>query len=316
MKKTTRLAALVMGAVLPFVLVACNDSKAYGSQCAYVIGNGSGDSHQIKAILHPGDTVPNKGDDIDEFIPCNARNFIITNQSNTGDRYTPSLGRTNESPSYPAGLPVKAYLRMFWTLNQSNDALKAFQPFCEKYGCYTRNGDKVTGNANYSSPGWNGMLRENHSLVIDKVFAEAINTFPPSIWKTQADWPKVAEKMSELFDKEMRASDGANVDFFCGSWFRSGDRTETCTPVRFVIDSIAPQDDQVANIDQQTALAQSQKALNDAQANATAKRYGPLANYFNGLQDTIKACKDAGQSCTIVIGNLPTGVNVPTGAGK
>lgn len=290
-----------MGAILPFALTACNDTKAFPSQCAYIIGNGTGDSHQIKSIVHPGGQVHNTADDISEFVPCNSRNFLITDQANTGDRKEPALGRTAKSETAPA-LPVKGFLRMYWTLNQSDDALRSFLPFCEKYGCYTTDGGKVTGNANFSTPGWNGMLRENHSLVINKVFAEAVATFGPNLWQDQALWPKVAEHMSAHFAEEMRATTGSDKDFFCGSWFKKEDRTEVCTPVRFQIDSIAPVDPAIADIQQQTALAQQQKALRDAQAAANKNRYGSLSDYYNGLQDTIRACKDAGQSCTIIVG--------------
>lgn len=306
--KKPRLAVLAMMATLPFALASCQDTKAFPSQCAYIIGNGSGDSHQIKQIIRPGGQV-HKGDDIAEFVPCNSRNFIVTAQADTGDRKEPALGRTAASASAPA-LPVKGYLRSYFTLNQSNDALRAFLPFCEKYGCYETDPDKVTGGSNYSTPGWNGMLRENYSLVIDKVFRDAVAKQPPNIWQDQASWPKVAEYMSAHFAEEMRSATGSQENFFCGSWSKNGERTETCTPVRFDIDSISPQDDQVATIQQQTALAQQQKALNDAKAKATASRYGPLSNYYNGLQDTIAACKEAGQSCTIIVGGGNTGVNV------
>ena len=79
-------------------------------------------------------------------------------------------------------------------------------------------------------------------------------------------------------------------------------------PIRFEIDDISPVDKAVEQVQQATDLANQQKALNEAKAKATATRYGNLASYYNGLLDVIQACKDAGQSCTVVIGG--TGVNV------
>jgi hypothetical protein len=309
-KKT---ALIAIGALLMLAgLTACSSANAFPSQCAYVIGDGAGDSHQIKQIIRPGGRVDDKGDDLVEFVPCNARNFLITDQEKTGDRQSPALGRTAASGKEPA-LPVKAYLRSYFTLNQSDDALRAFLPFCEKYGCYETDPDKVTGGSNYSTDGWNGMLRENYSLVIDKVFRDAVADFPPTVWQTQGEWPKIAEKMSASFAKEMQKATGSTENFFCGTWNKDQDRTENCTPVRFEIDSIRPEDERVESIQQQTALAEQEKALNDAKAKATATRYGPLSNYFNGLQDTIAACKEAGQSCTIVIGGSNIQVT-PNGA--
>ena len=57
-----------------------------------------------------------------------------------GDRHTPATGVTQATKTLPK-TPVNGYLRMYWTLNQSEDSLKAFLPFCEKYGCYETDGD-------------------------------------------------------------------------------------------------------------------------------------------------------------------------------
>lgn len=305
-----KISLIIMGALLMLAgLTACSTANAYPSQCAYIIGNGGGDNHQIKEIIRPGGRVENLGDDIAEFVPCNARNFLITDAEDTGDRKAPALGRTKATATEPA-LPVKAYLRSYFTLNQSDRALRAFLPFCEKYGCYETDGDKVTGGSNYSTEGWNGMLRENYALVIDKTFRDAVSNFGPDIWQTQAEWPKIAEMMSANFAKEMKKATGSSEDFFCGTWNKDQDNVENCTPVRFEIDVIRPEDPAVESVQQQTALAQQQKALNDAKAQATKSRYGPLSDYYNGLQDTIAACQAAGQSCTIIVGGGNQGINI------
>lgn len=303
-RRASIFAALMLG--LGAAATGCA-TKAYSSQCAFVIGDGVNDNRQVKQIIYPGTGV-DVGDDIVRFVPCNARNFIIADRPENRDRTMPVGAKTKAGEGQPA-TRVKVFLSAYFTLNQQEKVLKDFVPFCEKYNCYSED-DDVSGSDNYSSPGWNGMLAENFSPAIDRSTIEAMTGFDPSIYQDSADWPKLADAISSHFAAEIKKSTGSQYDYFCASG--SDTRQGECGPVRFTIDRVEPSDARILGLEDDQAKAQQERIVNQERLRAAKELYGPLANYYLGLLDTIAACKAAGQNTCIVTlgGNAPT-VSLP-----
>lgn len=270
MRNTKRKWALLVLAVFggTLILSGCSNTKTYASDCALIVGRGVGDTRSVKDVIHPGEQSHLKGDDEQFVVPCNARNFLVTPGNEHGDRHNPMTGTTkkvldaNGTPLSP-GTPVQAFARMYWTLNQDDNVLSdRFFPVCRKYACASRTTNGGEDTSNFSTPGWNGMLEENHSLIIDSAFQQAITQFDPNVWNEQEEWPKVAEAMAPIFMEQMRSAVGSqNVDLFCGTWTPAnpndpGKGTGKCDPVRFTITSIQPQDPGVVQSYNATIKAQ------------------------------------------------------------
>jgi hypothetical protein len=121
--------------------------------------------------------------------------------------------------------------------------------------------------------------------------------------------------MEEIFPEMVRANLGYPQDLFCGSgnsiWYNEdnpGEEVEPgskdakfyCSPVRFVIDDVkrAPEGDS----NPMGVLALNEERLMNAEA-----LYGNVAEYWLGLQDTIKECPP-GATCIFNIGGFGTTV--------
>lgn len=261
MKKSTGLLALLVMAAVA-VLTGCS-SKPYTDACAIVVGAGVGDVRQIKDIVHPGQKVSTRGDDEAFYLPCNARNFLI-NPDGSGDRSRPTVATSGAGDQEGAiGLPVKIWPSLYWQLNQNDEVLREFYPFCRKYQCAGRSEDGGDQNTNNATPGWNDMLSENHSPVIDRAFTRAVQAFGPDIWRNRAQWPELAAKAVEYFQEEMSVNTGTDTPFFCGTWVPTTEDQSKgkCSPVKFVVNEIKPADPQVETDYNQQTTAQ-QKSLN------------------------------------------------------
>jgi hypothetical protein len=299
-KKTVALLGALTVAV-SLTAIACSTTKTYASQCAYIIQSGFLDAHHLKKILHPGEQTDSTNDTT-KYVYCNARNYLVRPG---GDHDGELSGRTKSNQDGTPGNPVKVQLSMYWTLNQTDEALKAFLPFCEKYTCFSS--ADTGGSARYSSPGWNGMLAENFAPALERALVQVLPKYDGNLPNEQSDWPKLAQDLSTQFMSQIKISDGSDaLDFFCSSGSKEG----TCDPVTIQVDHVEfanqqAQDlyNQSSTLDAEKALADKQKAVNDAQHRALTGKYGPYTYYFQGLQDTIAKCHDSGQNCTIILGN-------------
>lgn len=299
-KKTIALlSALVVGGSL--TAVACSTTKTYASQCAYIIQSGFLDAHHLKRILHPGEQTGSTNDTT-RYVYCNARNYLVRPG---GDLDGELAGRTKANSDGTPGNPVKVQLSMYWTLNQTDEALRAFLPFCEKYSCFSS--ADTGGSARYSSPGWNGMLAENFKPALERALVQVLPKYDGNLPNEQGDWTKLADDISAQFMQQIKVSDGSDgLDFFCSSGSPEG----KCKPVTVTVDHVEfanqqAQDlyNQSSTLDAQRANAEKQAAVNKALLDAAKAKYGSYAAYFLGLQDTIQKCHDAGQNCTIILGN-------------
>lgn len=323
MKNMRRLALLAVGGLLAGSSLACSEAKPYSSQCTFIIGDGAGEKHELKKILYPNQKI-DKGDDRAWYIPCNTRNFIINpagqknaNGDEIGDRHDPMLAKTKrgETAAQPA-VPIKVWASTTWTLNKTKKAMTAFLPVCEKYRCYTDSADQA-GNANFSTPGWNGMLGETMSQAANAAMVRAAAEFGPDLHDNQALWPKLSAVFSKYFFEEARNFTGSPEDFFCAPGLQKVNDNGTdaegpCEPPKWTITGVESNDPRITQSLNDAVIANSASQLNDTRLREAKKLYGEYAYYFLGLQDTIEKCKEAGSTCIINLGggNTPT-VAVP-----
>jgi predicted component of type VI protein secretion system len=305
-KSVLGLAVLAL-AVVAGLLTGCSSAKAYPDQCALIVGSGVGDAHKVKHVFLPGEKV-SKGDDQEYFLPCGSRNFRVTDH-NGGDATQPLTAMTGADGDSPA-LPVKITLSMYFTLNEDKQALQDFwTTLCRKYNCAaTKANQGDQSSTSYSTSGWLGMLKENFPDALQRAAQQATSQFKPNLWQEQgqAQWPQLAERISQNFMTQIKVPTNAKEDFFCntGSDFSDG----KCNPVGVQIQSVQPADDSVKAIYNQGIQQDQQKALNDKRVAAAKKLYGDDWGYFLGLQDTIGKCQNSKTSCTIIVGNPPNGL--------
>jgi hypothetical protein len=311
---------LVMGAA------ACSDPKdapTSTASCAFIVGNGrSGNDADIHKIVYPGDLVQlEKGgdDEADEdawYVPCNSRNYIINdgtvrnaNDDRVGDRFTPVTGYVG------SGVQVKAWVTAEWTLNQSDAAMRNFWSTCHKYNCASA--EDKGGNANFSTPGWNGMLGEVFGPSLDRAAALAFVQVTDDIWQKHdpREYDKVASAMAESFADIVRAKTGYTQDLFCGSgnsgWkdpTKPGEGEFTCTNVRITIDRV---ERAKVKADDETSAGVAE--INRQRLENAKVLYGDNAAYWLAVMDAIEACKETQSTCVFNIGDppaLPAGTDV------
>lgn len=311
-----------------FVLLGASgcDTKPISSPAliAFVVGKGGSHGTDIKRIVLPNE----KGkyyldDETVHYVPGSPRNYIVNppgekDASNkvVGDRHTSSLGRTKD------GIEVQGWWRMLWRLNQDYKALEQFYSLCFKYTCYNTKVEGGQPAGNFSTAGWNGMLSENHAQAGDEAFRIAVNEFDDSIWEKQTSmlYERLAKRMAEIWMKRIQAKTGFNTDLFCGSsstWIGEGkSRHFQCNSVLFEVIAVEPKKKELKETADEQTKTEQEKALNQKRLEAARLIYGNQAEYWLGLQDTIKACGEARQTCVISVGNNSLSIPVPRGGAK
>lgn len=312
-KTAALLAVLAVGASV--ALVACSSAKAYASQCVYIIQNGYLDAKHIDEILHPGEKA-DTNDKTTRYIYCNARNYLVRPGGdydlNDPSNFPPLVGQTKENPDGTPGNPMAVQLSVYWQLNQNDDVLTKFLPYCEKFTCFSDEG--TGGSDRNSTPGWNSMLKETFAPALNRAVRSSLNQFNGNLDLDQSKWPALADKISLAFMEEVKVSDGSgDDDFFCSSGSEQvGEDLGSgynCAPVRVTVDNVTVANakardvrDQTTTLDAEKQLADKQKVVNEAELKAAKAKYGEFAEYFLALQDTIAKCAEAGQNCTVVLG--------------
>ena len=310
-----RIALWVLVAIIAApLLIACTSTSTTTSSCGFIVGDGSnnGDAKLHKVVYSGQSTHVGDHENI-SYVPCNSRNYIINdgsvknaNGDKVGDRFTLITATTK------SGVPITIAATGLWTLNQSDKALRDFYTVCFKYTCAS-NQDKG-GGANFSTPGWNGMLAENFGPTMDRVARIAAIKADDSIWTNHdpAKYKALADDMSAAFADAMRANLGYPEDLFCGSgnsrWNdpdKPGEGDFTCSPVRITVDDV-----QRGNVksdeNTQGAVSLNTQRLKNAQA-----LYGPDAGYWLALQDVIDKCGVSKATCIFNIGGSTSSPAVP-----
>lgn len=322
--KLKSIALAAVSVTLLASLTACSegDQATPTSMCAFRIGDGQdGRNADVKEVIYPGFVVKRERDGAGDFedevqyFPCNARNFIVNDGKQTnvdgkkvGDWFEPAVGYTKE------GTKVNVYYSMYWTPNQTASVQKdSFYPFCYKYTCYTTD-DSKAGNANFSTEGWNGMLGENFPQAAGAiVIRDSKKVLTDASWNEKHDtneWDKLATQLSENFAAEIRANTGVADDMFCGSgnsgWSdpkKPGEGEFTCTNVRFKVTSIVNADPKGQKIADGQAQQNLQEETNAAALKAAQAKYGEMAPYWLGLQDTLDKCAAENITCVVTLGS-------------
>ena len=305
-----RVVGLVTAAILGVMgLTACTSTQTQTSQCAIVVQNGLQQNHGVKKVVYPNESYTTTGNNDEWYVPCNARNYIITASQDHGDRHDPAIAMTGASTDGKTpGVQVKVWLTMHWTLNENNSDMIEFWAFCQKYTCQSSN--QNDNSANNSTRGWNSMLAENTGPAINRAVIDAMLKFGPDIWNQQSQWPAVAQEIETHILAELRSSvrPFAN-DFFCadGTTTREG---KPCTAPTFSIEGIDPVNDNLRNIQNQQSEMDAQAQQNAQRATQAQQLYGAYAGWELAMSDLIDHCKSAGQTCTVVLGN-GTSVSIP-----
>jgi len=285
-------AAAGAGALLA---AGCSHAAPAISQCAVVTGLGFGSDQNIVSVAHPGDKVQVGSGDTAWYYPCDARNFVTAPSG--GDRSDPMSVRTGPGPKNAPGMPVYVWTSVYWTPNQADAAMRAFMPFCLKYGCAsssTQTDASVASLAHSSTAGWNNMLDENMGPAIDQATQAVIGQFGPSLWTDHASWAQLASLIAQNMNAELARETGSSIPFFCGD---SSTRSK-CAPMTVVVTNVTPADPAVQQEYDQQIAAENALASNQARLRAAQELYGPYAQYFLGLMDTSQQCR----SCTFYVG--------------
>lgn len=302
MSRTGRLLPLLVVAVILFSLLACGVSTTTAS-IGYIVGTGGDRDANLHKIVYPGQRAITGSYEKIWYVPGNSRNYLINdgtvknaNGAVVGDRATLIVATTKDKTK------INVWASAFWMLNQSQEALTKFWDVCFKYKCASER--DISGDANFSTPGWNGMLGENFGPALDGAARIAAIEIGDTIWKTHDPklYQDLAQGMSKNFADVVRARLGYSEDLFCGSqnsyWEdkeRPGEGKFYCSPVRIVVERVEKAADQEAGTENILSL--------NAQRFQSAKElYGDYTGFWLGVLDTIDKCKASGVSCIINIG--------------
>lgn len=307
------LLAVAAIAVLAAGLTACSGSAAtpLGS-CAYVLNDGqNGRDASIQEISWPGQNTRVDTTEIAQYVACSPRNYIVNDGERKnaggepiGDLFKPFIAKTKD------GTEVYVQLRLDWILNQSEEGLTEFYPFCHKFTCYSSS--STGGDQNSATPGWNRMLGETFPDALEPLVREAIGEADDNIWKIDdaAQYETVGTHIANKFADKVRPMTGASVDLFCGTgnsgWtdpLKAGkDGNWKCGNVFVTITEVDPVSVDVSNNAQEKSLADQQVETNKAVRQAAEERYGSDAGYWLGIQDAIEKCAQS-TTCVVNLGN-------------
>ena len=314
---------VALGAALllvPVLVAGCGSTATTSASCAFISGTGQNRTDaKLHKIVYPGQVADVAQEEKATYVPCNSRNYIITdgvtknaNGDVVGDRNTPIVATIPIS-----GVSIKISATAYWTINQSDQAIRDFYNVCFKYQCASD--QDVSGGTNFSTKGWNGMLAENFGYSMDRAGKLAAAKVTDDIYKLHdpAQYKILGDAMSATFGDIVRATLGYPEDLFCGSgnsdWpdpTKPGQGTFACTPVRIVVDNVDLVPQQSDSSIGALTLAQQRQAL-------AVALYGNEAGYWLGVLDAISQCKAAQVTCVFNIGGgtAPTiPISVPTAA--
>lgn len=304
-------AAAIAVAIL---LIACSDKGTSTASCAWIVGDGSsGHDAKVHKVVYPGQKVDEGDYENVSYVPCNSRNFIVSdgsvkdaNGNVVGDR-TQLITATTDS-----GVEIQVALTAYWTLNQSESSMRNFYTVCHKYRCA---GSKdIAGEANNSTPGWNDMLGENFGPALERAAKVSAIKAQDTIWQKRdpEQFSTLANNISAIFADEVRKTLGFQDDLFCGSgnsaWSnpdKPGEGEFNCSPVRIVVDDVRRGQ---VRADESTRGAADINAQRLANARAL---YGDNAGNVLALMDLIAACRAAGTMCIVNLGGSTTAPAVP-----
>jgi hypothetical protein len=286
-------------------LAACSHAQPSLGEYAIVTNHGSGSNQEIRQVVQPGVSYTSGSGSTSWYVPAGIRNYVT---GTGGDRATPQAELTATGPGHEDGMSDLTYTSVYFELNPAiavNDGnwkfTTSFLKFCLKYACADSQPQNDSGNsslAHSSDPGWNNMLAELMPHAIDNATLLAIQDFPPALWNTRGDWPKLAADIQQHIPGEIAKMTGTATGgkpYFCGA----GSTMTRCAPPTVIVNDVTPSDPGVQQEyqNQQTALYAEQAA---AQELAAAKaKYGPNAYWTLSMLAIIDGCKASNAICYI-----------------
>lgn len=289
MKRSLRALALVLvaaGAAL--AASACSTVQPSVGQYGIVTGHGALSNQQVKSIVDPGQQVHVGSGDTIWYVPANVRNYVTAPSGNLADRTNPQAELTAAKGKTPA-MPVYTWSAVIFELNPNHSVLTKFFPFCLKYGCADTKAQNDASNqdqAHSSTAGWNSLLAETFPRAIDNATRDALAGFGPNLWTDQGEWTQLGDAIASHLPAELAQMTGTATPFFCGP----GSTTSRCAPVTVLVNKVTPVDSGVVQAyNQQVSAAYAAQAGQERLA-AAREVYGPWANYWLGLQDTLRSC--------------------------
>lgn len=327
MKKTTSryLQLFLVFVVMISASVSCGARDVSSAYCVAEMTQFDEVVNNDNAITWPGQRVPelSTAGYYRLYIPCNYRNYVISNGKITNPNGT-TLGDRTEPIllALPSGKIVETYASAYWTLNQGEAELKQFIKFSKKYNALS-NDMSGSGNVYSSTPGWNDMLLENFSPTMDSIARQAMINIvknPPAdsdgnpviinddIWKVKdtRQWEALANEMSRLFADNIASRVGTELDLFCGSNTSTGWENPdpslagkpgnkfNCSDVIIEVTDVTPAVEQV------DTGSQSVIETNQQRYDAAKELYGDQTECWLGIQDAIKACGNT-PNCTVIL---------------
>ena len=310
MKRTKTVLAIAGTAVTGLALAACSHVQPSLGQYAIVTGHGALSTQQVEDVVSPGDSINQDNGTTTWYFPGNYRNYVTLPQN--GDRSNPQAELTAASKTEPA---MSDYTWTYVGFEVNPDIVvkqggfypnaTAFLKFCLKYSCASTDAQNDTSNAGQvrsSDPGWENMLNEVMPRAIDDATRTAISTEDPGLWKNQAEWGAYGKKIASTLTAELQDLTGnSGQPYFCGP----GSTITKCTDLSVTVQNVTPSDPDVVTQYNKEVSAQYAQQASAARLKAAQAIYGPDANYFLGLQDTISTCQAKGVSCNIYVGNPP-----------
>lgn len=299
-----------LAVALALAIAACTHVQPSLGQYAIVTGHGALSNQQVMQVVQPGDSV-NQGDGTTVwYFPGNYRNYVTLPQN--GDRGNPQATVTGKGANGDVGMSDYTWTYVGFQVNPAiaNQAgnyavATAFLKFCLKYACASTQAQNDTANAGQvrsSDPGWENMLNEVMPRAIDDATQAAIVGYGPDLWINRAQWKAYGAAIAANLTGELETLSGSgNLPYFCGP----GSTESDCTPLSVTIQNVTPVDPDVqAQYNKQVSAQYAQQAA-ASRLKAAQAIYGPDANWFLGVQDTITMCQSKGVSCNIYLGNAP-----------
>lgn len=294
-------AAAALGAV---ALAACSQAQPSLGELAIVTGHGSLSNQQVQQVVQPGVRYTTGSGTTTWYVPAQVRNYVTGTDAANSDRTNPQAELTGTGPAGEDAMSDYTYTSIYFEVNPAiasdrNDWNFAnnFLKFCLKYACADDQPQNDTSNsslARSSDPGWLNMLNEVFPHAVDNATLEAIQDFPPTLWNSRGDWPKLAADIQRNLPAEIEKMTGVvgNQQYFCGP----GSTETKCAPMTVLVNDVTPSDPGVQQEyqNQQTALYAEQAAKQELAA-AKAK-YGPDAYWALAMMDI---CAKSNTTCYV-----------------
>lgn len=298
-KVSKKIAAVSLSAFVAVGLTGCGQAATNENFHAVVKGDGQGGrDNTIKAIHPPGKAFTyNAGGEIVRYLPATPRNYVVAHGQKP-DRKTPFRARTKE------GTEVSLSVTLDFALNPDKEALEKFWVQCNKHNCAFKDFNEVGRNADGAekgaSQGWLNFLDEDVANAMEEAAYRVTGRHGDSLWQSSEERSSWADQMSQEFNVIWAKGKGYPDQVLCGPGVTTDGQ---CTPVKFTLNDIKTVDERLQKAQEEANAAEQRREANQAARDAAVIRYGEAdAGRILGDLDKIKACREMGDKCSVVVG--------------